>query len=240
MKRFLLVATLSTFAFGCGTRAMVPRVTTAKAEVDEKVALELPDADDYPALTRARQIGDYVVYRFTGSYREAPVEVTHTVVDRDDEILVVDVNIEDRGAQERLRMRIAEDGDIISVARWEGNVLRPFGIHAFENLMSQLTLAADENLGLIAEGKDRLDVAGEPVDATISRYRVRVGAHDAVLVTASAPGYRWGDVGGEIRTDAGKVLYKAEIVEAGRVTENGIAAQEEGDVYEGYDYLDSL
>lgn len=241
MKRFALVAaTLSTVAIGCGSPTLVPRVTTASSKVEQKVHLELPDPDEYPAFTSARQVGDYVVYRFSGSYREAPVEVTHTVVDRDQETLIVDVSIEDRGNQERLRMRVTEDGELLSVARWEGKVLRPFGTIAFENLMSQLTLAADENLGLIAEREGELDVAGESVAATVSRYRVRVGAHDAVLETAAAPGYRWGDIGGEIRAASGKVLYKAEIVESGKVVGEGIAAQEEGDVYEGYDYLDSL
>jgi hypothetical protein len=69
---------------------------------------------------------------------------------------------------------------------------------------------------------------------------VRVGTQDAVMVTKSAPTFAWGDVGGEIRTKNGKVLYKAEIIESGRAKRDGIAAQEEGDVYEGYDYLDSI
>jgi len=241
MKRLLILASLSTFAIGCGSSAMVPRVTTARADVtEEKIATELPAPDAEDALTSARRIGDYVVYRFSGSFRDAPVEVTHRVVDRRGDMLVIDVTIEDRGAQQRLRMRVTDSGDLLSVARWEGDVLRPFGVPAFESMMSELTLAADENLGLIEERRGELEIGGAPVDATVARYRVRVGAHDAVMVTKSAPGFAWGDVGGEIRASSGKVLYKAEIVESGNASRDGIAVQEEGDVYEGYDYLDSI
>ncbi|MEQ9320730.1 MAG: hypothetical protein RIF41_16305, partial [Polyangiaceae bacterium] len=69
MKRLLILATLSTFAIGCGSSAMTPRVTTAKADITEApIANELPGADDAP-LGKARQIGDFVVYRFSGTFR---------------------------------------------------------------------------------------------------------------------------------------------------------------------------
>lgn len=241
MKRLLILATLSTFAIGCGSSAMVPRVTTAKADITEApIANRLPSEADEAPLATARQIGDFVVYRFSGSFRDAPVEVTHEVVGRDGDTLKIDVTVEDRGTQKRLRMSVSEDGELLSVARWDGGVLRPFGVAAFESMMSELTLAADENLGLIEERDDKLEIAGSTVDATVTRYRVRVGAHDAVMVTKSAPTFAWGDVGGEIRTQNGKVLFKAEIVESGHAERHGIAAQEEGDVYEGYDFLDSI
>ena len=241
MKRLLILATLSTLAIGCGSSAMVPRVTTAKADITEApIEKQLPSEPDVAPLTKARQIGDFIVYRFSGSFRDAPVEVTHEVVGRKGDALLIDVTVEDRGMRQRLRMRVSNDGQLLSVARWDGGVLRPFGVAAFETMMSELTLAADENLGLIEERASELEVAGAKVDATVSRYRVRVGAHDAIMVTKSAPSFAWGDVGGEIRTNGGKVLYRAEIVDSGHADRHGIAAQEEGDVYEGYDFLDSI
>jgi hypothetical protein len=240
MKRILLaVSLLSSLALGCSTRTMVPAVTTAEVEAaPARIVSALPVATE--ELEHARQVGDFVVYRFSGSYRDAPVEVTHTVVGHDAEMLVIDVTVDERGAQERLRMRLHPSGSLASVARWEGKVLRPFGVAAYENLMAELTLAADENLGLIEEQARPIDIAGETIAATTSRYRVRVGAHDAVLVTKHAPDFRWGDVGGEIRTVEGKVLYRAEIVEAGSTAANLAAQEEDGDLLEGLDYLDEI
>ena len=119
MKRLLILATLSTFAIGCGSSAIAPRVTTGKADITEApIANELPSEADDTSLGRVRQIGDFVVYRFSGSFRDAPVEVTHEVVGRRDDTLLIDVTVEDRGSQQRLRMRVSEDGQLLSVARW--------------------------------------------------------------------------------------------------------------------------
>jgi len=45
-------------------------------------------------------------------------------------------------------------------------------------------------------------------------YRVRLGKRQATLRTVESAGFAWGDVGGDITAD-GKVLYRAEVVEAG-------------------------
>jgi hypothetical protein len=42
-----------------------------------------------------------------------------------------------------------------------------------------------------------------------------VGKKQATMSTLESSTFVWGDVGGEIKTDKGKVLYKAEVVEAG-------------------------
>jgi hypothetical protein len=131
-----------------------------------------------------------------------------------------------------------QDGDVISVAKLEGTIMRPFGRMAYEQLMNELMLIADENDGLITESESVQDVAGRTLAVTTSAYKVRVGAHDAVMKTVAAPGFVWGDVGGEIKALDGKILYKAEIVELGSDRESMAAAYDETDLYEGYDHFE--
>ena len=41
------------------------------------------------------------------------------------------------------------------------------------------------------------------------------GKREATLSTIESPAFAWGDVGGEIVTAKGKVLYRAEVIDAG-------------------------
>jgi hypothetical protein len=76
-------------------------------------------------------------------------------------------------------------------------------------------LAADDNEGALDSQKVTASVGGRDFACTQTRYRVRVGKHSATMRTVSSESFPWGDVGGDIVTDDGKVLYRAEVVEAG-------------------------
>jgi hypothetical protein len=93
-------------------------------------------------------------------------------------------------------------------------------------------LSADENAGLVDATRSTIDVAGRPLHCDVSSYRVRVGAHDAVMTTLSSDEFAWGHVGGEISTLDGKVLYKAEIVDIGSKNTSRVATQEDIEIYE--------
>lgn len=177
-----------------------------------------------------------MVYRFSGSYREAPVTLTQRVVAREHGYLVVDVTIAERGAQERLRLRIgdsgARKGELVSVAKLEGDVQVPFGVNAYGQLMNDIVLSADENTGLVDASTAVVDVGGNALYCDVTKYRVRVGAHDALMTTLSSEQFDWGHVGGEISTQEGKLLYKAEIVELGTSNGRHVAAQEGLEIYE--------
>jgi len=233
MKRILLTATsLSLAGLGCGTAAVAPNVTTAQPPstvIPAKVAIDLPEAKAAKTLTM-REPGDYVTYRFSGSYRNAPVSLTRQVVERSDDRIVVDVTIDDGPLQHRLRLRVADDGELLSVAKLEGTVQRPFGILAYEMLMNEITLSADDNAGMVDSSNATLDIAGVPLAVTLTTYRVRVGEQDAILKTAVADQISFGDVGGEIRTVEGELLYQAEIVDIGH-GEHGIASFDDEDLY---------
>jgi hypothetical protein len=94
-----------------------------------------------------------------------------------------------------------------------------------DTLMAETMLAADENQGAIDSEKVTTSVGGRDFACTQTRYRVRVGKHAATMRTVSSESFPWGDVGGEIVSDEGKVLYRAEVVEAGSASAALASAQ---------------
>ena len=70
------------------------------------------------------------------------------------------------------------------------------------------------------------------------RYRVRVGAHAAVMETVSSPQFAWGDLGGQITTLDGALLYKAEIIDVGGsgFDDPQVAVQEPDEEEADYDF----
>jgi hypothetical protein len=236
MKRILLaVSSLSFLAMGCGVAAVPPRVTLAKT-TPVKVAMSLP-VEQAPTVLSERAPGHYVTYKFSGSYRDNPVTLTQLVVDRTIDLLVVDVTIDDGEAHHRLRLRVSEAGELISVAKLEGNVQLPFGVLAYEQLMNDIVLTADDNSGAIDSIETIREVAGETLAVTLTNYKVHVGLHEAVMQTVVAPGFVWGDVGGEIRSLDGVLMYKAEIVDLG-ADNDSVAVYEDDDFYDDYDHFE--
>ena len=213
MKRLLLSVSALALLNACASHAP-PAVDTAKID---NVPIVLPDAQPEPIALR--QPGDFVVYRFTGSYRKEPVTLTQRVIDRQFDVLLVDVIIEDGKKTQRLRLRVDDavkgGGELLSVAQLDGNVQKPFGVAAFEKLMGELVLGADENQGVIDTRPITMHLPNGEIACTRTSYKVRVGKRDAVMRTIAAEKFAWGDVGGEITTLDGKVLYKAEIVDIG-------------------------
>lgn len=238
MKRIVvLVSSLSVLGLACARPPVAPAVTLAKPEV-VRTSNALP-VERLEQDLSLRKSGDYVVYRFSGSYRDSPVTMTQQVVAVRDGKSVLDLTIDDGGAHVRLRMRLDGDGNLLSVAELEGTVQRPFGVQAYEQMMNEIMLSADDNSGLMSSDETIVDVAGVPLAVTSTEYRVRVGAHDAIMKTMAADDFAWGDIGGEIRTLDGKLLYKAEIIELGS-ERSTIAVHGEEDLYEGYDFLDDI
>ena len=246
MKCTLVLAatSLSFLGLGCAPPVMTPVLEPAPAVTQPPMVDAVLTPDAKPIAANMRAPGDFVIYRFSGSYREAPITLSQRVVKREHGYLVVDVKIDDGGSQQRLRLRIGDEGteragELVSVARLIGNVQHPFGKAAFDELMNGIMLTADENEGLIDTASMVIDIAGDKLPCTVSSYRVRVGAHDAVMTTLSSPAFAWGHVGGEIATSDGRLLYKAEIVDLGGpgMTES-VAVQADLDAYDELDALD--
>ncbi|MFT3774772.1 MAG: hypothetical protein QM820_56205 [Minicystis sp.] len=242
MNRILLtLATASMFVVGCGRaaldqQALAPTPAVA-AKADAKAAEAKPaeaakaDADaakaeiggdSTPAAATAhaqRMPGDFVVYRFSGSFRKAPLTLSEKVVARNGSIVTIDLSLKEGDAKEELRVKIDESSpshnEVVSVARIEGGVEKAATLEAYEKLMTRTTLSADQNEALVGTEDVTVDVGGAAVPAKKTTYRVRVGKKQATLRTLESATFAWGDVGGEITADSGKVLYKAEVIEAG-------------------------
>lgn len=246
MKRAFVASAISLLSIGCGHPVMEPAVSSAPVNEQRKVDVVLPaqaPGATASAPTRMREPGDFVVYRFSGSYRESPVTLTQQVVNKEHGYLIVDVSVDERGARQRLRLRIADEGEkkgeLVSVARLEGRVQYPFGVAAYGQLMNDIVLSADENAGLVDATTMLVNVNGSDLYCDVTSYRVRVGVHDAVMTTVSSDEFKWGHVGGEIATTDGRLLYKAEIVDIGAHANSQVAAQEDIEIYEDdYDHFE--
>ncbi|MFO0755738.1 MAG: hypothetical protein U0359_04575 [Byssovorax sp.] len=184
---------------------------------DDKDAPEI--APERAADTSARKPGDFIVYRFTGSYRKAPLTLTERVIARDGAMLTIDLSMDDDGSKEELRVIVDESrgakNEVVKVMRRKGSAATPASIETYEAMMSKTVLAADENLSLLKKEDSTLDLGGTPLPVRKTSYEVRVGKKHATLRTLESDGFAWGDLGGEITTNAGKTLYRAEVIEVG-------------------------
>jgi hypothetical protein len=172
------------------------------------------------APKEARKPGDFVVYRFSGSFRKAPLTLTERVVAREGAVLVIDMTLaDDAGKKDDLRVRFSDDpasrGEVISVARMDAGAERPATIEAYEALMAEVALAADQNEALLGTEDTTVDVGGTPLPCRRTSYQVKVGKRQATMRTLESDAFAWGDLGGEITAKDGTVLYRAEILEAG-------------------------
>jgi len=230
MNRTLLTFALaSLFATGCARANLAPAATAASEDAkaapakvtEEKVENAAPEAkaSEEAETTGARKAGDFIVYRFSGSFRKAPLTLTERVIERRGAMLTVDVTVEEGETKRQLRVKIDEasamKNDVVAVSLLENGTETPAGIEAYEALLAETALAADENQALIGAEDAMLDVGGAPIPVRKTSYRVRVGKKQATLRTVESDGFAWGDLGGDITASNGKVLYRAEVVELG-------------------------
>lgn len=235
MNRTLLTfAMASLLATGCARATLAPAAATpasasaAKepAKADEEAAEEAADKTDKAApageaaeVTGARKAGDFIVYRFSGSFRKAPLTLTERVIDRRGALLTVDITAEEGDTKRLLRVQINEasgaKNDVVAVSTIEGGVETPSSVEAYEALLAGTVLAADENEAVLGAEDAMLDIGGAPLPVRKTSYRVRVGKKQATMRTVESEGFAWGDLGGDITTGSGKVLYRAEVVELG-------------------------
>jgi hypothetical protein len=242
MNRTLLTfAMASLLATGCARANLAPTAATpasertakapakAAGETAEKAAPEpAASASASDAETPfARTAGDFIVYRFTGSFRKAPLTLTERVIERRGAMLTVDITAEEGETKRQLRVKINEasavKNDVVAVSVIENGAEKPAGIEAYEALLAETSLAADENEAMLGAEDAMLDLGGAPLPVRKTSYRVRVGKKQATLRTVESEGFAWGDLGGEITAGNGKVLYRAEVVELGHSDAKGVA-----------------
>lgn len=248
MNRLLLsAALLSLLTTGCGRAGLEARArtgldhgtsgeaSTAAGPDEGALTAEAEEAASRDAKSVAksstsskREPGDYVAYRFSGSFRKTPLLLTQRVVAREGDVLVVDVTLEGGKAIEALRVRMndapAKRGEIVSAAWIEGGEERPTTLSAYETMMAKTALAADANDEVLGSESTTVQVGGAPLACQKTSYRVRIGATKATMATLESDTFAWGDVGGEITAEDGRLLYRAELVDAGHAATGAVGA----------------
>lgn len=244
MKRILL--TFAAVAFlGCGRAAIAPPSVAQPDEAvhDEPIEIVLPDGESHTLGRLTREPGDFVVFRFSGKYRDKPVTLRQRVLRREGTTLIVDVELSDEDETQHLRLSVHEpSGELLDVTRFELDVAHvdgerelPFGVVAFEELMGKTMLLVDDNEAVLGSTGVMVELPGAEVSCTKTSYRVRVGLDMATMHTLTSDDFAWGDVGGEVVTDDGTVLYRAEVLELNHPLERDIAIQSDEEFYDDFE-----
>lgn len=167
----------------------------------------------------SRHVGDFVVHRFSGSFRAAPLTLTQKVRAREGNLLVIDMTFDEGSSKQTLRVRMEDSaekrGEVVSVAILDGATEKPASTEIYEALMAKTTLAADQNEELLGSEKVTVEIAGSPIECQQTSYRVKIGKRRATLQTLQSDKFTWGDLSGAITAENGDVVYRAELVEAG-------------------------
>ena len=197
--------------------SFAPRNAAAAAQAQPR-----DDAAHVSSETAAfsQKPGDYVVYRFSGGFRKAPLLLTQRVVEASDVALVLDLLLEDGKRKTTVRVRYTHapgaEHELTNASRVDANgVEKPMPAAELDALLAQTTLAADDNRGAIGSEPITVAVGGRKIPCTQTRYRVVVGKRTAIMRTLSSESFPWGDVGGDIVSDDGRVLYRAVVVDVG-------------------------
>jgi hypothetical protein len=167
------------------------------------------------------QTGDFVVYRFSGSFRKAPTALTLTerVLGREGGVLALEIVLDDGAKKQTLRLRKDSTPgaarEVFDVVRIEAGTEHPSTVEAYEAMMAKTVLAADQNEEQLGTEATNVLLGGKTLPCKKTSYRVRVGKHIATMSTVASDAFPWGDVAGDITTLEGQVLYRVEVVDAG-------------------------
>jgi hypothetical protein len=165
---------------------------------------------------RPRQVGDYFVHRFSGSFRKNPITLTEEVVAREGGLLVVEYTFEDSEQTLRVRARIDENtGKAVAASTLEKDKEVEMSLAAFEALIAETLVVADSNEGRVSTEKITCLVGTDEHDCETTSYAVSIGGKKAVLKVTSSESLPDRDVSGEVTAADGTLIYRAEIIEAG-------------------------
>jgi hypothetical protein len=187
-----------------------PKAAAAPAPiVAEKPALQ-PSAS-----APTRHVGDFFVHRFSGSFAADPLTLTEEVAALEDSAWVVDFSLTQSEKVERLRVRFdVVSGQAVSAARLDGTKETPAKLADYEAFMARTVYAADVNDGLVSSNDQTCLVGSDELDCETKTYKVWVGDRSATLAVVRSNTFADRDVSGEITTDDGRLIYRAELVEA--------------------------
>ena len=180
--------------------------------------------------------GDFVVYRFTGSFHKTAVTLTEKVIARQGDAFTLDVTYDDGKTKDAFRAHMKGDSpmraEVVSVARMVKGVEKAAPISLYDEVFARVALATDQNEAQLGTESVKLAVAGHATMACErATYRVKVGKETATMKTTESDAFAWGDVAAEITTAKGTLLYKAEVVDAGHESAKAPAMASADDDY---------
>jgi hypothetical protein len=118
-----------------------------------------------------------------------------------------------------MRVELSNDaanrGDVLSVVGLRDGKEVVMPKRAYDVMMRDTVFVADQNEGAIASGQIKLDVNGRALDCTETRFRVKVRGRVGTMRTLELGNSPWGEVGGDVTTADGSVLYRADVVDIG-------------------------
>ena len=131
-----------------------------------------------------------------------------------------------------VRVIVAMRAEVVKVTRMVKGVEKAAPISLYDEVFSRVALATDQNEATLGTESVKLPVAGHGTMACErATYRVKVGKETATMRTTESDAFAWGDVAAEITTAKGKLLYKAEVVDAGHETAKAPAMASADDDY---------
>ncbi len=167
------------------------------------------------ASAPVRHVGDLFVHRFSGSFASEPLTLTEEVISREAKAWVVDFSLTQSEQVERLRVRFdVENGEALSAARLSGTREAPAKLSDYEALMARTVYAADVNEGLVSTSGQTCLVGSDEHTCETKTYKVWIGDRPATLAVVHSSRFVDRDVSGEITTDDGRLVYRAELIEA--------------------------
>jgi hypothetical protein len=163
-----------------------------------------------------RSVGDWITTELTNGGK--PVTVQQRVLSRDGAMTVVEVAIKDGAKAQtfRLRSEATLAGDqVLDVTTVIGGVEHASTIAAYEGAMQRTVPNVERNDGMLDTEPVAIDVGGRKVEAVRTTFKVVVNGKPATMSVIHSDTFAWGDLGGDIITEAGKKLYTTRIVDTG-------------------------
>lgn len=214
MRHGIVLSTVLLLAVsGCSPAAKTdvgPRVAKAPATAPKKQAAA-PSVE-----APAKKVGDFWVHRISGSFSAKPMLLVERVVAIDETSTTVEYTLEDPEGQSKLLVtREASTDAVISVMRVVDGKPEPASVADLEQLIAKTTFAPDSNEGYVDRTLGTCLVGPSELDCETKSYRVTVGSREASLDITRSDKYPGRDIGGEITSADGEVIYRAELLEAG-------------------------
>jgi hypothetical protein len=207
----LLAVVSFVLAAGCTGAATQAPLPSSPPTVAVAPAPQVARSESAPV----RHVGDLFVHRFSGSFAAEPLTLTEEVTAREPEAWVVDFSLTQAEKVERLRVRFdATSGQAVSAAHFEAGRETSAPLLEYEALLARTVYAADVNDGLVSTNGQTCLVGADELDCETKTYKVWVGDRAATLAVVHSSRFADRDVSGEITTEDGKLVYRAELIEA--------------------------